>query len=156
VLGVIAVAVVASIGGSLTTVWAAHDFPDVPDTNPHHDDISWLVTNDITGGFGDGTFRPTNPVARQQMARILRRFSAEIETVTAEGTAPDVTIWGAEATCPAGKRAVSGGGGMSGQLNTMFTSFGTEGTWEVGWRTISGASLNGNSFHVWALCVPGL
>lgn len=49
-------------------------FTDVPDGHQFRDDISWMAALDITGGFPDGTFRPTNSVSRQSMAAFLHRF----------------------------------------------------------------------------------
>jgi hypothetical protein len=154
-LGMAAIVVGVGVASSLTTVWASHDFPDVPNDNPHHDDISWLADNNITTGFGDGNFRPTNPVARQQMASFLRRMSAEFEVVTDNGTAGNSTTWAGSAACPAGKRAIAGGGAMNNSNAVMFASYPSADTWYVGWRATTG-TLNGNDFDVWALCAPGL
>lgn len=156
-LALTALCVAGGIAGSLTTVWATHDFPDVPNTSPHHSDISWLADNGITTGFGDGTFKPTNPVARQHMASFLRRMNAEYEVVTTAGTiASAPTSWFDEASCPAGKRAVAGGGSLSGGNAAMSESYPTaSGAWRVRWQTISG-NLFGASYGVWALCAPGL
>ena len=52
----------------------AADFTDVPTTHPFCGEIEWLVAEDITDGFEDGTFRPTLPVSRQGMAAFLHRF----------------------------------------------------------------------------------
>jgi hypothetical protein len=54
--------------------YASHTFTDVPDTNPFHDEIDWLTQKGITTGFGDGTYRPGNPVTRQAMAAFLNRL----------------------------------------------------------------------------------
>jgi hypothetical protein len=59
---------------SLTTAWAGHQFSDVPDTSPFHDEIDWLVDTGIADGYEDGTFRPANAVSRQAMAAFLKRF----------------------------------------------------------------------------------
>jgi hypothetical protein len=50
-------------------------FPDVPDSSPFCGDIKWLAGTGITGGFADGTFRGTNPVARQAVAAFLYRYN---------------------------------------------------------------------------------
>jgi peptidoglycan/xylan/chitin deacetylase (PgdA/CDA1 family) len=52
----------------------APTFPDVPASNPFADAIRWLASEEITGGFPDGTFRPTAPVTRQAMAAFLQRY----------------------------------------------------------------------------------
>lgn len=155
-LGMAAIVVGVGVASSLTTVWASHDFPDVPDSNPHHEDISWLVANGITTGFDDGTFKPTNPVARQQMASFLRRMNNEYEVVMKSDTAGDSNSWLGSANCPVDKRAIAGGGNMtSGSNGVMAASYPSADTWFVQWRALNG-TLNGNTFEVWVLCAPGL
>jgi peptidoglycan/xylan/chitin deacetylase (PgdA/CDA1 family) len=52
----------------------APTFPDVSLANPFRAAIRWLASESITGGFPDGTFRPTAPVTRQGMAAFLQRY----------------------------------------------------------------------------------
>jgi hypothetical protein len=59
--------------GTGGTSFASHQFDDVPTSHPFHDDIVWLVSNDITEGFDDGTYRPNQSVTRGAMAAFLRR-----------------------------------------------------------------------------------
>ena len=54
---------------------ASHDFSDVPDASPFHEDISWMAESVITEGFPDGTFKPGQPVTRQAMAAFMRRLA---------------------------------------------------------------------------------
>ncbi|WP_176946449.1 S-layer homology domain-containing protein [Blastococcus aurantiacus] len=54
---------------------AGHRFDDVPAGAPFATDIDWLVTNGITSGYSDGTYRPAAPVTRQAMALFLYRFA---------------------------------------------------------------------------------
>lgn len=54
-------------------------FPDVPDSSIFHEDIAWLAASEITGGYDDGTFRPTSPVSRQAMARFLHGFVEHLD-----------------------------------------------------------------------------
>jgi predicted outer membrane repeat protein len=49
-------------------------FPDVPTDHQFFDEIEWLASTEITGGFGDGTYRPSASVSRQAMAAFLFRF----------------------------------------------------------------------------------
>ena len=51
-------------------------FSDVNAATPHAKEIWWLASNDITSGFPDDTFRGTSTIARQDMAALLRRFTA--------------------------------------------------------------------------------
>jgi len=55
---------------------AVPSFSDVPTSHPFFTEIEWLAGTEITGGFADGTFRPTSPVTRQAMAAFLHRYDA--------------------------------------------------------------------------------
>jgi len=48
-------------------------FRDVRSAHPFCPQIGWLATSGITGGYPDGTFRPTDAVQRQAMAAFLYR-----------------------------------------------------------------------------------
>ena len=56
-----------------TTYSTTARFPDVPNDRRFAVEIGWLVSEGVTTGFEDGTFRPTNPVTRQAMAAFLLR-----------------------------------------------------------------------------------
>src|SRR5262245_40275403 len=98
--------------------WANHDFPDVPDSNQFHDEISWLAGTNITGGFLDGTYRPSQAVTRGSMAAFLERFyrmiagTVQTDSGTGVGFGADAntgtweTVTGASITVisPAGTR----------------------------------------------------
>jgi Tol biopolymer transport system component len=47
------------------------DFTDVPATNPFFTEIEWMAAEGIANGFPNGTFKPRDPVKRQQMANFL-------------------------------------------------------------------------------------
>jgi SpoIID/LytB domain protein len=51
-------------------------FPDVPAANVHRAAIDAAAQIGLTDGFDDGTFRPGEPVTRQQMASFLARALA--------------------------------------------------------------------------------
>ena len=51
------------------------DFTDVADTTYYADAVRWTSTYGIVTGYGDGTFRPNNPITRQQLAAILWRYA---------------------------------------------------------------------------------
>lgn len=57
-------------------VFAAHQFSDVPDSNPYHADIDALVDAGVTSGCGGGQYCPTQNVTREQMAAFLNRLGA--------------------------------------------------------------------------------
>jgi hypothetical protein len=50
-----------------------HRFVDVWPDHPFFTEIEWLAASGITGGFADGTFRPTQPVTRESFAAFLHR-----------------------------------------------------------------------------------
>lgn len=66
-------------------VVASDAFTDVPDSNVHHADITWLADAGVTLGCNppaNTEFCPGDPVLRQQMASFLRRL-AENQVVDA-------------------------------------------------------------------------
>jgi hypothetical protein len=67
-----ATSVLGAVG--LGPAGASDRFPDVPTSSPFHGDIDWLADLEITAGFPDGTFRPTEEVSRQSMAAFLHRL----------------------------------------------------------------------------------
>ena len=50
-------------------------FTDVADTAYYADAVRWASAHGIVTGYGDGTFRPNNPITRQQLAAILWRYA---------------------------------------------------------------------------------
>jgi hypothetical protein len=48
-------------------------FPDVPPAHPFCTDVSWASSEGIASGYGDGTFRPADPVSRASMTAFLYR-----------------------------------------------------------------------------------
>jgi len=62
--------------GSYTPPGAA-TFPDVSTAHPFFLEVEWLEDSGITGGYDDGTFRPSSPVTRQAMAAFVYRFEGE-------------------------------------------------------------------------------
>ncbi len=52
-------------------------FPD-DDRSAHRANIDWLAHEGIVGGFEDGTYRPTDPVTRAQMASFLNNVIREL------------------------------------------------------------------------------
>jgi hypothetical protein len=91
----IGVAVVVSLLSAGSAAWATHDFPDVPASNPFHDEISWMADTGITTGFPDGGFHPSEPVSRQAMSAFMQRLFqvqaglTSVDTGTDGGSADD-------------------------------------------------------------------
>lgn len=57
----------------LDTTNATTHFTDVPKSHPNYRVIAALAQKGIINGVGDGTFRPNDPITREQMAIILAR-----------------------------------------------------------------------------------
>ena len=55
-------------------VCTSNAFPDVPVGAPFCGEITWMVEHNITNGYADGGFHPTDPVSRQAMAAFLHRW----------------------------------------------------------------------------------
>ncbi|GAA1728019.1 S-layer homology domain-containing protein [Aeromicrobium alkaliterrae] len=51
-------------------------FTDVPRSHAFYQAIVWLADSGISTGYDDGSFRPGQPVLREQMAAFLYRFRA--------------------------------------------------------------------------------
>lgn len=53
-------------------------FSDVATDHPFYKEISWLAEQNITTGWDNGTFRPSNPIARDAMAAFLYRYDKNV------------------------------------------------------------------------------
>ncbi len=63
-------------------------FTDVSSTDPYYKAINWLTLNGVVQGYGDGTFRPNNPVNRAEMLKMIFLADGnEKNADTAMGTA---------------------------------------------------------------------
>ncbi|OWY62082.1 hypothetical protein B7486_60330, partial [cyanobacterium TDX16] len=66
-------------------------FPDVPPSHPLAEDVEWLVSESVAGGYDDGTYRPAAPVSRGAMAAFLYRLTSDDPvTLPPSPTFPDV------------------------------------------------------------------
>jgi hypothetical protein len=74
-LGLSALALVVVFAGLLLTPRTAEartaGFSDVPDSHSYHVQIETLAQLGIINGYSDGTFRPNEPVTRQQFAKMV-------------------------------------------------------------------------------------
>jgi len=150
----LAVAVLAVFLAAAAGVAVAATFVDVPSTSPFKEDIDWAVDAGIATGFPDDTFRPRDPVNRQQAARWFRTYNAGTELVSVTVNAPPAaTAFTRNVSCPAGSRVLSGGGHMSDSGLYLSDSWPlAETIWSVTWRTLDGGSASPSQFTVWALC----
>ncbi|XKH53555.1 S-layer homology domain-containing protein [Citricoccus nitrophenolicus] len=53
-------------------------FPDVAESNTHHDAIIWLASEDISTGYKDGTFKAKDPITRGEVAALMSRLDGVI------------------------------------------------------------------------------
>ena len=51
------------------------DFSDVAETAYYASAVRWASASGVVTGYADGTFRPNDPITRQQMAAILWRYA---------------------------------------------------------------------------------
>lgn len=54
---------------------AAAAFDDVADGQYYTKAVAWAAANGIVEGYGDGSFRPSVPITREQLAAILYRYA---------------------------------------------------------------------------------
>lgn len=52
------------------------DFTDIPQGQWYTDAVSWAAANGIVTGYPDGSYRPNNPITRQELAAILYRYAS--------------------------------------------------------------------------------
>ena len=78
---------VAFVAVTLTAVLAAtthaqtgQRFGDVGRDHFAYDEIEWAAANNITRGYGDGLFKPGDPVTRAQAVTFLKRYHDNVAT----------------------------------------------------------------------------
>ncbi len=164
VLSFALVSMLAATVGAL----AADRFSDVAADHQFRDEIGWMADSGISEGFDDGTFRPTNAVTRQAMAAFMQRLAGHdpdvepivhaasldgYEFVVAAEETTDAVI-DMEVTCPAGMKAV-GGGGLVDDLFSIAMSGPTEDGdgWFVVWLSMDFQPWTVGSAVV-ATCLP--
>jgi alpha-tubulin suppressor-like RCC1 family protein len=76
-------------------------FPDVAAANPFLADVNWLARYNVTAGFPNGTFRPTAPITRGQMAIYLYRYAHGGEDATGCSGAPFPDVPATSTACGA-------------------------------------------------------
>jgi hypothetical protein len=79
---------------AVPVAWASHQFADVPNTNPHHNDISIIRTAGITQGCNppaNTLYCPDQAVRRDQMASFLQRGLGRTSRGVGSGTFTPLT-----------------------------------------------------------------
>ena len=152
----LALAVGLVAGSGFWTVQAVADqFTDVPAGNAFAEDIDWLTDQDIASGFADGTFRPTEPVKRQQLARWLRNLSNRMQVAVASVDPAAGDHFTATVDCPDGLRAVAGSGSVAPAVPglTVSASYPSEVyQWQVDW--VGDQVVDPTQLQVSAFCIP--
>lgn len=81
----------------------AAGFTDVADGDWYAEAVNWAASEEIVNGFEDGTFRPNDPITREQLAAMLMNYAAwKGEDVSARADlsgyndAASVSSWAAE------------------------------------------------------------
>lgn len=140
---------------------ANHRFNDIAADNFFHDSTAWLKDNGIADGFRDGTFRQDGPITRGQASYWFANYNAGLELVVAESDPDQAASFSQRATCPAGKRAVAGGGqdvhfGFPNEDLVIASTGPSNGgrSWSVGWTDRDGGLEDPAGLIVYALCVP--
>jgi S-layer homology domain len=75
---VVALAAVAVLAATTGAAYANHVFPDVSTGSPFHTQVANIAAAGIATGFPDGTYRPQDPVNRQQMAAFINRGAGRV------------------------------------------------------------------------------
>lgn len=92
------------------------DFSDVAEISWYFEAVQWGAQQGVTQGYEDGSFRPNEPISRQQLAVMLYRFHQGAEGGSLDGfaDASQVASWAEEAV----EWAVGQGilGGMEGDI----------------------------------------
>lgn len=92
------------------------EFSDVAEISWYFEAVQWGAQQGVTQGYEDGSFRPNEPISRQQLAVMLYRFHQGAEGGSLEGFADagQVASWAEEAM----EWAVGQGivGGMEGDI----------------------------------------
>ena len=153
VLAVMAAAFVGAKLGLLTTrdARASHNFTDVPDSAFYHDFVQFLVDNAITAGCSPGLFCGEQSVTRGQAAVFLKKLVDTFEVVRNPGDFTSQTAVTNAVNCPAGKRALAGGGTTNAVGLGLFLTQINLNAATVGVRWESASPVTGQS-EAWALC----
>ena len=57
---------------------ANRTFSDYPANSTYYKQVEWMAAEEVASGFPDGTFRPQEPVKRQQMANFMYNFAVGV------------------------------------------------------------------------------
>jgi hypothetical protein len=130
----------------------------VADGTFFHDSTAWMKDNGIADGYNDGSFRTGGNITRGQASFWFANYNNALELVKNSANLSNPIIGGGEfrrtAVCPAGKRAVAGGGETGNARMAMHASVPNGLSWSVDWASDDGTDQVPGVTEVWALCVP--
>ena len=89
-IGIIAAALVVTV----VSVALAKTFPDVPGDYPYATAISHLADQGVIDGYSDGRFGPSDPVKRQQFAKLMILAAGQTATEADVTSFTDVIVSG--------------------------------------------------------------
>jgi len=72
-LTVVGAAVVVAMAIPFAAQAVTPTFSDVGVSHPFFDEIEWMADTNISTGYDDGTYRPSEPVTRQAMSAFMQR-----------------------------------------------------------------------------------
>jgi hypothetical protein len=132
----------AGPGFSDTPAWAAAQ-------------INWLAANAIATGYSDGTFKPNDNITRAQAAFWFGNYNNAVQLVPDNTDPGPDNKFHMDKTCPAGKRAIAGGGNTSEPGLVMTDSYPISASvWRVRWKSDNDVNVNPTFINIWALCAP--
>jgi S-layer homology domain len=150
----LAVGLIAGAGFWGANALASHQFGDVSDASPSHDDVGWMAQHGIATGFPNGDFRPTESVNRQQASRWFRNYNSSLQVVFNQVDPAQNSVFVASADCGPNSRPLSGGGWIDIGNAFLTRSFRAGSSWFVNYETDNNALLNPAAIQVTALCAP--
>lgn len=83
--------VIVAFGIPIVTGGPQH-FSDVPPSNPFYAYIQTAFSDNLIGGYSDGTFRPNDNITRAQVAKVAVLASGEDLYIPATATFSDVPV----------------------------------------------------------------
>lgn len=114
----------------------------------------------VTGAdIRNGSVQPGDLAPAARAGPAIADYNDAIQLVQSTVNPTSGNLFSRTATCPAGKRAVAGGGSLA-AFNTFIAGSGPETGgpnpqgWSVVWKTTNNATVDPPSLTVWALCMP--
>jgi hypothetical protein len=168
--GILVTAIIVGITLVTTTaVFASHQYFDVPDSNPFHDDIDWATDAGIVEGFADTGYHPTAPVSRQAMAAFLHRMDELLRPAVIDrpfhvfvvcAASTRFAVVGSNGTFSRGSAGTTSSRLSNGTYVVSFDINVTACSWQVtvgqtssvgattGWANVAGRSGNANGLFI--------